>query len=198
MSKVNRCYCLQSLGWLWTRAYTFGFSVMKARASAFEPKKPLCCLLVILLLFFRRLLAIFGVSWTPLRTPTMKTRQCWWLGWMNWSAPYFELARKGWMTSSAGKRDRLLKSQLPVWSRIMGKESSQTRMVKSLKNMQLQRGTQRDLQSVCCGREVNHLWGRTGSLSISGNSLEHLWIRPVQILKADSNGIKTRLHHIAG
>jgi len=47
------------------------------------------------------------------------------------------------MTSSAGKRDRLHKSQFPVWSRITGKENLQKWMGKSLKNRWLQQRTQR-------------------------------------------------------
>lgn len=102
----------------------------------------LCCLSVTLSVLRRRSLPVSAASWTPLRTPTTRTHPRWWLGWTSWNGLSFKWDRKAWMTSRAGKRDRLLKSQLPAWCRTTGKESSQKWMVKSLKNVKLQWGTQ--------------------------------------------------------
>ncbi|CAI9616569.1 unnamed protein product [Staurois parvus] len=63
-------------------------------------------------------------SWTPPRTPTMRTPLGWWPNWMNLSVCYFGLDRGVSTLFRTGKGGRRLRSQPPAWCKVTRRESS--------------------------------------------------------------------------
>lgn len=60
--------------------------------------------------------------WTPLRTPTTRTRRLWWSGWTVWKNVFLNQDKVDWMDSRAGRKVRLLSWPPPVWSSTTARE----------------------------------------------------------------------------